>query len=108
MKYNLTPKQKAVATTLVSLIRDNKIGESFVAVEIGDQLALGDKLRNKGTCPGDFMLLDALRHMELLVLHRNAKGSMDCTATGKLYSAVDSNFAEDTQMSQVLPGANVH
>lgn len=99
MKCNLTAKQKETARQLLKAIREGHITESFVAMRdpgglaelhIANQPFVGAW---SYICKGDAGDIEALENANLMLV-RWVEDTMECTITGALEKAVDTNFAE--------------
>jgi len=103
MIYNLTEKQKGFARSLVKAIRDDDLPETFsLAINTG-QLR---RVRGSGDSAWpttDISTLKCLELCNLVVL-----GNGWTTVTGKLFTAVDSNFAEDVASAPISALAQPH
>jgi hypothetical protein len=108
MSYNLTENQKKLARWLVEAIRDGQIDETFRGYIPGQSLQVisrsGSIIPN---VPGEFSMLHCLEEEDLLSM-RSSGNTFSCTAKGKLFTAVDSNFAEEETATPVSTLAQPH
>ena len=113
MKYNLTDKQKELARTLVKFVRDGKLPEGFDVSDWGGEGLRFPQLKpeamhnsedvRKGKIiidtggprlvQGRIGTFDALAEGKLLIQRLQPNGRT-CTLTGLIFSAVDSDFAD--------------
>jgi nucleoside 2-deoxyribosyltransferase len=108
MNYNLTEKQKELCRWIVNLIRDGKINETFRVV----QTRSGIQVKSGSLTPGivtsfDYSMLNCLAEENLLSLE-GSPGNISAVAKGKLYKAVDSNFAEEETATPISTLAQPH
>lgn len=99
MKYNLTEKQRELAMWIVQAIRSKQIPESFL---VTPRSHTDSEFVSNATGKG--ILGPSCTSLDLLALEKNEllftkeySYEVGCTATGLLYEAVDSNFAEDEE-----------
>jgi len=128
MKYNLTEQQKDLARFLVAAVRACILGESFIAYDSGGNTMFPESQYPDGSDKvlekfqdfvkheggGNWWLetkigaLDALREQRFLI-HTGSDGDgRTCTITQLLYTAVDSNFADDEASAPMSTLAHPH
>ncbi len=103
MIYNLTDKQKDVARSLVKAIREDGLPETFT-VRLSSGIVETRGGMGKDTWPrvGQGILM-SLAASNLVIL-----GTGFTTVTGKLFSAVDTDFAEEKATIPVSTLAQAH
>jgi hypothetical protein len=115
MKYNLTPSQKDAARWIVLQVRSQLVTETFKIHLVGlgaDYIFYGrDDLTVAWRARVSVSQLDALAMVQLLRVKstfshfagRETETGKECTLTGAIYEAVDSNFSDDPPPSPHLP-----
>ena len=92
MPYNLTDKQKDVARAIVKAIREDELPETFSLHINSGELRAGRGQLGRSTWPkADQSTLKCLELNDLIVL-----GQGWTTVTGKLFTAVDNNFTDES------------
>lgn len=109
MSYNLTEKQKELCRWIVKAIRDGEIGETFHAYGGQGRIRI---LKSKGRLlenqpDGSYSMVRCLAEENFLSLLGDIK-QFGCTVKGKIYDAVDSNFAEEESSPPVSALAQPH
>jgi nucleoside 2-deoxyribosyltransferase len=109
MNYNLTENQKELCRWIVKTIRGGEIDETFNGYGSHGSLDIRaqDGAPIESQAPGNYATLHCLAMEDVLSVLGNAS-SFTCTVRGKIYKAVDSDFAEEDAVTPVSTLAQPH
>ena len=101
--YNLTKKQREALRWIVQKVREEILPEEFIIIQsrAGIDFLGVDNIDLSNAPPLSKGVLDALEASGLILVDQTSDSVWSVTLLGKAYEAVDSNFDEEGDMSNI-------